>query len=378
VPRLPYAVYHSAAVGDDRAAARRAGRNLRRSRGGRRPAGIARVGKAEDECPATFPSFAASAPRPNAASQPPLPPLPPLPPSASGAVVQGDEASSEGARTPVVAPSQSAKAREIRNKRRRERIGAAPKHPFLQGVWPFLFSRGVRGFWALTAGWIFLTLSMLFEGASLASSGDPRAKFLAMMFLAGVSLLVFLGLVVVAGYWLAILRDTAEGCEVIENWPELVLIDWTIGFLHLIVAGACAIGIGTILQRAAAHWGIPPEMVLALSAHVLFPLFLLSSLETNVPFLPLSVPILRSLGSSLPAWAAFYAVTGLLLPLGYGTAVLVSRWIRLWSLAPASVLLAAIAILYFRLLGRLALCCINRARQADADEEEENDEPGDA
>jgi hypothetical protein len=46
-----------------------------------------------------------------------------------------------------------------------------------------------------------------------------------------------------------------------------------------------------------------------------------------------------------------------------------------WVIGPASCILAALAIIYFRLLGRLAMCCVNRARQADVDaDEEEPDE----
>ena len=330
------------------------------------------------------PQRPASPPRPRPPSSAPLS----LPPRAlggavgaggagvAGAVEQSDAAPSEGARTPVAALSPSAKAREIRQKRRRERLAAAPKHPFLQGVWLFPISGSVWTFWVATSGWIFLTLTLLAEAVPLAFGGDPRIAFVGMMFLAGVCFLSFLGLVAVAGYWLAILHDTGEGCETIDNWPELVVVDWGIGFLHLIVASACAVGIGTILHRFAEPLGVPLGAALALSVHVLFPLLLLSSLETNIPFFPVSPPILRSLGNSLFAWIAFYLAAGLVLAAAATTSAVCSRWPNPWVLGSGSCVLAALAIIYFRLLGRLTLCCVNRARKADAeaDDAEELDE----
>ncbi|HYW78792.1 MAG TPA: hypothetical protein VE890_04410, partial [Thermoguttaceae bacterium] len=119
--------------------------------------------------------------------------------------------------------------------------------------------------------------------------------------------------------------------------------------------------------------GLAIWLVVPLSALVLFPIMLLSVLEANSPMMPLSKHVWRSLLRVWRAWGCFYiettllgtAAAGLILGLAY-----VSVWLAV-PLAPAA--LVAAAMIYFRLLGRVAWCY---ARAVEQDEREAAEEEG--
>jgi hypothetical protein len=87
---------------------------------------------------------------------------------------------------------------------------------------------------------------------------------------------------------------------------------------------------------------------------VLYPIALMSALEANSIWVPLTLPVLLSLFRWWWAWLSFYILTGLLAA-GLGA-------VFLYSLSSSQDLLqlllgplvAAAALIYFRLLGRLA------------------------
>jgi hypothetical protein len=115
-----------------------------------------------------------------------------------------------------------------------------------------------------------------------------------------------------------------------------------------------SIAVGFGLSQLAGLWLPQPGLVWALGVFLLFPILLLSSVDANSPFIPLSRRVRRSLFRVAGTWLTFYVLSGLL-------------WAGLmgafWGLAQlhdflapvlGGPLLAATVLIYARLLGRLA------------------------
>ncbi len=226
----------------------------------------------------------------------------------------------------------------------------------------FLFYPGVKLCWLLSAGGLAAILALLGEGSQLIAVADPRTYFLGMMYIAISGLLGLFGFVILAPYLLAILHDTAAGCDRIENWPDDVYHDWLLHGIHFVVPAALAVLLGQGLDLLLARAGAPAWLGVGLGTFLLFPILLLSVLETGSPFVPWSPPVWRSLVADWPAWALFYGTASIVVAVSgvvtwYGLALAGS-----WGVLPASAVVAAAVLLYVRLLGRLAR---HGARRAD-------------
>ena len=149
---------------------------------------------------------------------------------------------------------------------------------------------------------------------------------------------------------LAVIEDTASGCDRVQEWPESDWRDWIWTIRFPLVAGFGALLAGALLQLLSGEWNLAAD----LAALIVFPVLLLSMLETGSAFLPISGPILKTCVRWWWAWLLFYAETGLI--------VLVWGWVArfavahlpsmaLWIVAPLTV---AVVLIYARLLGRLA------------------------
>ncbi len=229
----------------------------------------------------------------------------------------------------------------------------------------FLFYPGVRMCWLMIAAGLAAVMAVLGEAFELIGRDDPRTYFIGMMYIAVSGVLGLFGFVAAAPYLLAILHDTAEGCDQIENWPEAVYHDWMLHGVNFVVAAGIAILIGEGAERLLVGAGSPPGLAVGLGTFLLFPVFLLSVLETGTPFLPFSSPVWRSLVAAWPGWALFYLQTAVLVAVtgaaaGYGLAVA-----GCWAVLPGAAVLAAGVLLYFRLLGRLARYCGRRMNDGD-------------
>jgi len=104
------------------------------------------------------------------------------------------------------------------------------------------------------------------------------------------------------------------------------------------------------------------------STLLLFPFTLLSILETGSVFVPFSMPIFRCVYKRPGTWLWFYGESTVIIAAAAG----ISTWLWLlgsWPrIAIAAVLATAAILIYFRLLGRLALVCANQAVDWEADE----------
>ena len=175
---------------------------------------------------------------------------------------------------------------------------------------------------------------------------------------------------------LTILCDTSEGHDAILSWPEGSFIDWA-GDVFFVVNGmAVAMLPGMLLVKLlVGSVGLSIWLVVPVETTVLFPIMLLSLLEANSPMMPLSKHVWRSLPRVWRAWGCFYIETTLLVAAVGGLIYGLSHTSQWLAVPLESAAVVAAAMIYFRLLGRVAWC-YGRAVQQDEREaaEAENEE----
>lgn len=190
--------------------------------------------------------------------------------------------------------------------------------------------------------------------------------------------------ILVGGYCcsccLAILADTEQGQDTIEGWPEPFWLDWFFDLLRVaamqltvaavafgLAAGVCvAMGhpptplVGSLASPAGAGLRLPFVVPMAAAEFLLFPIVLLSTLDSGSIWMPFSATVLRSLGRAWWAWLLFYALSSVLT---ITLCLLAQCWTRLpWETTVlAGPIIPALLLVHARLLGRLAWT-INRTR----------------
>jgi hypothetical protein len=146
----------------------------------------------------------------------------------------------------------------------------------------------------------------------------------------------------------AAIQDTANGHDLpldgtFPEWDQ-----WVMTLLSWVMVGAAAAAVGFPLSLA-----IGP-IAFVISFLLLFPILLLSAMECDSFILPYSPPVLRSLGYYLHGWVMFYLVsTGLFALAAFGVEEGYRRVPGLVLLLSGPVL-AALLMIYARLIGRLA------------------------
>lgn len=247
-----------------------------------------------------------------------------------------------------------------------------------------LRSRLLRFLWepAALIRALILAIGLFFELLAVRRAtelffGGPFEQFLCVMLLAFSAIYGFALFAAVAITLLAVLQDTAEGKDVIENWPEGNFLDWFAEAAYVLVALFVAAFPGVLLGRLVSYLApdsssVGWEFVFCIpTTFVLFPIALLSALEAGSPLNVLSRPILRSLSVLARGWLQFYFWSGLLSTAGFvalAFAIAGPLWMGVVSMA----VIAPLLMVYFRLLGRLAWWC--REEVAEAEERHEGHE----
>lgn len=235
--------------------------------------------------------------------------------------------------------------------------------PFYAEVWPrwLVLSLGAAAVLSLLAAGVALALHF-----SVAWSGAPPFAAVGGLLIA----MMLLGTSGVAGIiWaaaafascLAVVQDTAEGNEAIENWPEVVFLDWMLDGFFVLDSLALGAAVGLGAQRVFSAVGLQEWPAVPISVLVMFPVLLLSMLETGSPLNPLSAPVWRSLLTAWWAWGLFYLETTALLAAVLWFAGLVVDFIGILAIAVAAPVLVAMLLIYSRLLGQLAWIFANRS-----------------
>lgn len=244
-----------------------------------------------------------------------------------------------------------------------------PAHPFLDGTFDFALAPGMR---ACTFGLIVWAAGFSLASLCAARAGSVREEgswFVCAALMAISGLLALMWLTFASACALAIVRDTSNGCDKVENWPGPIFTDWLLDPFY-IFGSLCA----GALPGAVAAWlltgaGVSAEWLAAVSPFFFLPIVLLSMLENGSPLGVVSWPVLRTLRVAQGRWLAFYAASGVLL-----AAVVMVTWVA-WFFGPVVAAIVNTLILpvawfaYFRLLGRLALCLADRTMREGTEEE---------
>jgi hypothetical protein len=207
--------------------------------------------------------------------------------------------------------------------------------------------------------WVILSIGIGFCGITglLVLAGLPSGSQ------GGTLMAGFLGL---AWIWLAILtgsyaaacvfavtETTAYNFDAPYDWPEP---DWRERFFHFLWLGWC-LGLAAALAVAPASLiGDNPQhraLIVAASTAILFPIFVLATLETN-SLSPLSGPVWKSLARNAAAWILFFLLSGLILGAAGFATIATYRPLGMLCVVILAPLWAACVLIYARLLGRLA------------------------
>jgi hypothetical protein len=159
---------------------------------------------------------------------------------------------------------------------------------------------------------------------------------------------------------LAVTRDTANGCNKIVNWPGVVFFDWIDEPFYVINSGFISFALGAGLTWCLTRLNQPADAVLPIVLLLSSPFFLLSTLENCSPFGLISKTVLRSLGHAALGWIIFYLETAALTFAATLIIIATSQSHSLSNILLASVTATVAWLVYFRLLGRLALFCTDR------------------
>lgn len=227
-----------------------------------------------------------------------------------------------------------------------------PKWTFFSSVYSYPWSRYVWPRWAwMSVGFTLVWLLGMLCWSFL-SAGGPIG-LVAAFFALPLFWIFYLTASYCASCSLTILEDTANGTQVIDEWPDPVFREWMAALLYFAF-------LGTIAQAA----GVLAEAVLGSNLHVwmisvgmmyaIYPIIVLSSLEAGSVFVPLTRVVLDSVFRYVHYWSVYYLVSA-----GITAGVVATAYFGLRSFPFASALwmgplVAAFAIIQARLLGRLA------------------------
>jgi hypothetical protein len=238
---------------------------------------------------------------------------------------------------------------------RREVAPPPPRWTFFSGVFTFPWRQEVHIRWAyMTVGFTAIAIiGLVLKGIASSFSGIGSGVAVA-FFMLPIIWVSFMTLSFTAACCLCVLESTAAGLDRIEAWPDPQWKEWMAQLIYLGWIGAIPLAASYGLACLAGLAGARIELAFPGFLFVLYPIALMSALEANSIWVPLTLPVLLSLFRWWWAWLSFYILTGLLAA-GLGA-------VFLYSLSSSQDLLqlllgplvAAAALIYFRLLGRLA------------------------
>lgn len=236
---------------------------------------------------------------------------------------------------------------------RREPPPPVPRWTFFTGVFQFPWRAGVLSRWAYMS--FGFTVMGLVVGVIMWAWAEMK---LALPFFAlPVIWLTFLTLSYAAACWSAVLEDTAAGNDEIHNWPEPNWREWFAKMIYLAfiagIAGFAAWGVGLIGKASGGNWGF--WLTFGAVLFVTYPVVLLSSLEADSPWVPLTRPIFASMGSLWWGWLTYYALSAVLLAAYLAPLIAGVRggfvWLTFLLTGPVA---ATVVLIHARLMGRLA------------------------
>jgi hypothetical protein len=230
---------------------------------------------------------------------------------------------------------------------RQEAVPPPPRWTFFSGV----FTLPWRG--DAVVRWAYLTVgftAIAFICLVLKSLPSP---LVAVFFLLPIIWISFMTFSYAAACCLCVLESTAAGLDRIEGWPDPNWKEWMAQMMYVGWVGAIPLGISYGLAVLADSQGVSTGWTMPIAFFVIYPIALMSALEANSIWVPLTFSILGSLVRWWWCWLMFFILAGCL---GLGIVAFVifainsssdAVFLGLGPLWPAAMLI------YFRLLGRL-------------------------
>lgn len=231
---------------------------------------------------------------------------------------------------------------------------APPRWAFFSSVFTFPWREGTVTRWGgMTIG--YLSVGLI---STILLGGGGEGGAIGVMGLGFFALPLLWITIFTLGYssdcCLCVLESTAYGHDKIDQWPEGGWREWFPKLLYLMWVGALPTVVCSGIGRLAQMGGLPYWPVMLGALFVLYPIVLLSALEANSVWVPLTLPIIKSLFVLWWAWLLVYVLSGAILT-GLGALLLYGlprrEYETIIAFAP---LLAASLLIYARLLGRLA------------------------
>jgi DNA-directed RNA polymerase subunit RPC12/RpoP len=247
-----------------------------------------------------------------------------------------------------------------------------PRWPLVTGVWRMLVTEEVIARWILLS--IVFGFAGQFLGEALLTPIQGQAEAIKLIFTVIGGVLAVLWLAMAAPFIVAIIGESSDGKDRLNQPPRLLAFDWFGEMLSVVMAGSVAGLCGMGAWQLARLIPLGPVMSMAFVATavvIVLPVALLSTLLEGTPFGVLSPRLLRSLAPCAGAWLQFYAQTLALAAFVGGAGWLLWRKLNpqggdttavLWLMGPI-----AIAALFvdMRLLGRLAWCISERMPESE-------------
>jgi hypothetical protein len=242
-----------------------------------------------------------------------------------------------------------------------------PKAPLSRGVFDYPLRPELRVRWIALAAGMLPILFLAKASMSLVEQGETAG--VAGLLLAGVTFAI--AAVWMAGAsstFLAIMQSTSEGQDDLGSTGETDWSDWFYGALYIVLALSFSVLPGWIPMQIVSAGPLLKGLVALGTGWFLFPLILMSMLENNSPMVPYSAPVWRSLNLAPGAWQTFYVETAVL-AIGAYFAWFVGSYLGIVGQTIAIPLIVGAALIYFRLLGRLAWVCADlMSRDTDDDD----------
>lgn len=242
--------------------------------------------------------------------------------------------------------------------------------PFLVGVLEFLIQPSTLGSWigySLSAG----ALMGLLQFALQLSQTEGYAQAAALLVSIGFTVMFLCWCGAFGAACLAVIQDTANGSEAVEDWPDWHFVDWFARSFTLAVAAFVAAFPGMLLASVMLTGGAPliaiPLPVLA-SLIALGPIVLSSILVEGSVLSVVSPTVLRMVRTAADGWILFYMLTFVIGLLAVG-ALALSELGSLITAFIAGALSATLVLIYCRLLGRLMWYSQHKLTEEEAREE---------
>ena len=256
-----------------------------------------------------------------------------------------------------------------------EELPPPPQWPMLNGVLTFPFYLNTL------SSWMFITFGLMLSGwlfmfwiAYGAIGGTSTAYYIGLA--ACAAGLLTLGYT--AACCLTIVEGTSTGWDSIEISVGIEWKEWVWDFAHiaalLLQAGIFGYVAQLVYPSVAQAFGLPDSWLpLIVGTLAVFPLVLMGALAADGAWVPMAIgTVLRSLVWVWWAWALFYLET---VPMIVGWSMLTQSelagqtpWLVPLYMSP---FLAAIFLIYARLIGRLAWCISQAASlYSEGDEDE--------